>query len=332
MRSPRILVPTIIALSGWLLWPQQGQAISIVPPSLEFGVQPGQTVKTSIKLYNEEDRAYALFSSVSNFTAYGEEGEPTFDFAEQRSDLAGWIDVGAGPYTLKPGDRIEVPIEINVPPEAEPGGHYASVFFGTEPSPKQEGGGQVAVRSLVGTLIILRVEGQVQESGSILEFKPTGSKSKSRLPVDLLLRIRNDGNVHFRPKGTVIVRNIFGGESARLTANDTNGAVLPDSVRRFEVTWQKPDSKDQSGNFFSEFGAEWRNFGFGPYTATATVMYGQSDLTLQATTQFTIIPWRVLLMVLVVLVILILILTVGLKRYNAAVIRHAQQKPPTAGK
>lgn len=324
----KISFPLLLALAFFgalTLWPRTSQALTLVPPSLEFTVAPGGSVDSKIKLFNEESEPISVFSSVSNFTAKGEEGEPDFDFAEELTGLSDWIDIGSGPFTLQPGDRIEIPFTVNVPTGVEPGGHYASVFFGTDPTIKPDEGGQVSIRSLVGSLLILRVSGEIREAASVASFDPTDNRTTtSRLPVTMELRINNQGNVHIRPQGSVTIRNIFGGETARLTINEANGAVLPNSLRRFEIDWMKNGRSDEPGNFFQELGSEWRNFAMGPYTATATVAYGQDQRTLTASTRITIIPWRLLIVSLVVIVGLILLLTVGLKRYNASVIRHAQ--------
>lgn len=321
-----LLLPVLLVV-GFVARPHSAAALTIVPPSLEFSADPGNKIETKIKLFNEENDPISVFSSTANFAAKNEAGDPDFNFETAPTDLASWIDVGVGPYTLKPGDRLEIPVVITVPANAEPGGHYASVFFGTDPSIKPEGGGQVSVRSLIGSLIILRVSGDVRETASIASFKTVNGKASfSRLPITFALRIANQGNVHIRPKGSIEIKNIFGGETARLTINEVNGAVLPNSIRQFAVDWQKSGRDSQGGNFFEELAAEWRNFAFGPYTATVALTYGQSSLTLQQTLRVTVIPWELLLTILLVLGIIIFFLVWGIKRYNASIIRRAEEQ------
>ncbi len=318
---------------GFLWHSHSASALTLVPPSLEFSAQPGETIDTKIKLFNEESDAISVFSSTSNFTAKDESGDPNFDFADTPTDLASWIDVGVGPFTLQPGDRLEIPFSIKVPADAEPGGHYASVFFGTDPSIKPEGGGQVNIRSLIGTLVILRVAGDVREQAAVASFGPA-TKTLNRLPSTLELRIQNTGNVHVRPQGTVVIKNLFGGESARIPINEVNGAVLPASIRKFDIQWAKHDTTGTRGNFFQELGSEWSNFALGPYTATASITYGQSNLTLSSSTKFTVIPWRLLTVIVVVLGLLLWLLIFGIRRYNSAIIHRAQSHlpPPGTGK
>ena len=301
------------------------KALTLVPPSLEFTADPGKKIETKVKLFNEGTEPTSVFGSTSNFTAKGENGDPDFDFATTPTDLASWIDFPVGAITLKAGETVEIPITINVPTNAEPGGHYASIFFGTDPSVAPKNGGQVNVRSLIGTLVILRVEGEIREHASIASFTTKDKKtSYSRLPVEFDLRITNDGNVHVRPQGTIVIKNIFGGETSRLTINDANGAVLPNSTRQFVSNWEKQADASTRGNFFSEIMNEARNFAFGPYTASATVTYGQSKLTLQSSVQLTVIPWRLLTVIVLLLILVITAIVMGMKQYNAAIIRRAQ--------
>lgn len=327
------LLATVLAIGLFAALGTPAKALTIVPPSLEYSVKPGDSIQAKIKLFNEGQTATTVFASIANFTAKGEQGEPDFQFQDTPTGTASWIDAPAGALTIQPNDRIEIPVTINVPKNAEPGGHYASVFFGTDPSLKAKEGGQVTVRSLIGTLVILRVDGEVRESASVASFGVAGGKKNlSSLPVNFDLRIKNTGNVHIRPQGTILIKNLFGGETTTLNLNDANGAVLPNSIRDFSVTWKKDLVTQKKASFFSKLGIEWKNFALGPYTATATVTYGQTKQNLVTSATVTIIPWELLIVTLLLLVIVVTVLVLGMKAYNNAIIRKAQSLPPTAPK
>lgn len=326
-----LLAAAIVLAAGFIAIPS-ARALTLVPPSLEYGVDPGQNVTGKIKLYNEGTSPVTVFASASNFTAKDEKGTPNFDFATTPTDLASWVSLPEGSLTLNSGDRLEIPITIKIPSNADPGGHYAGVFFGTDPSLQPKEGGQVNIRSLIGTLLIVRVSGDVKEAAALEQFGMDGGKSTlSRLPATLFVRIKNEGNVHVRPEGTIVITNLFGKKSASLTLNDVNGAVLPKSVRRFDATWARTQDPAKVGNFFSEIGAEWRNFGLGTYTATATVTYGQGHQTLTRTLKFTVIPWRLLLVEVLGIALIIFLLFFGIRQYNAAIIRKARDPKTLPG-
>jgi hypothetical protein len=308
-------------------------ALTISPPSLEFNLDPGQTVTQRIKLYNDESKPLTVYSSTANFTAQGETGEPTFDLSAAPSDLSAWITVADGPFTINSKDKIEVTATIAIPANAEPGGHYASIFFGPQPT-AAAGDKQVNIKSLIGSLAIVRVSGDVRERAAIAVFALNRtSTTLNRLPAEFFLRLNNSGNVHVRPAGTVTIKNLFGQTSAVLTVNENKGAVLPETTRKFEVAWAKAATPAATGNFFTEIGREWQNFGFGPYTAATDLTYGQGQQTLTSSLKFFILPWRLLLVVLIGLAIIIYLLIIGIRGYNRSIITHARIKtgPPGAG-
>lgn len=328
-RLTKISLALAAAVFAVAMSSQSVRALTIVPPTLDYTVKPGDVKEGTVKIYNESvTDPVTVFSTVSNFTAKGETGEPDFDLAEVPTGAAAWVETAQGAITVQPNERIEVPFKITVPNNAEPGGHYVSLFYGTDPSLKPEDGGQVTVRSLLGALIIMRVEGLIRENASIATFTTKEGTSLAHLPATFDIRVQNSGNVHVRPQGTILIKNLMGGETETLSINDANGAVLPNSVRLFEATWKKGSTDSVPSGFFDQVKEQWANFAFGPYTATATMTYGQSKQTMVASTKVTLIPWQLLTVELLVLIVVILILVFGLKAYNKSIIRKAQQTPP----
>jgi len=115
-------------------------------------------------------------------------------------------------------------------------------------------------------LVLLRVSGNVSEEASIETFEaPKYSQSG---PVPITLRLKNNGNVHIRPKGTIIITDLFGRKVEELPLRGAN--VLPDAVRKMETVWEKDNL-------------------LGHYTATLVATYGQQNLPLTAATSFTVI-------------------------------------------
>lgn len=309
------------------------KALTLVPPSLEYKTAPGQTIDGVVKLINNENRTLVLTPSTANFGAKDETGDPDFKFGAPPEDLASWIKIDTTTVTLDLGETKEIPFKIEVPANADPGGHYAGIFFSSGGT--ASGGGQIGVQSKLGSLIILTVDGNIREQATIDSVKINGPTTIGRPPVDFQIRIKNGGNVHIKPKGKVTILNMFGGEVESLTLpQDKN--VLPGQTRLFEVTWVKNAASAKKGSFFNEISAEFSNFALGTYTANVEVTYGQNDTTMLGKVKFTVIPWRALSVVALGVLIIILLLTFGLKSYNQMVIRKAQasMKPPVppAGK
>lgn len=312
------LVFTLLIASGFIA--KHAFAITMIPPSLEFDVTPNQQYKTTVKLFNEEERALNVYSSVANFGQQGETGLPSYDLnAPVTEGLASWIEVEKGPLTIEPGERIEVIVTINPPKTAEPGGHYAGVFF-TENNPNETTGNAVGVTKGVGVLLLAKVAGEIKESGAIVDFV-TDAQKYSHLPVQFSVRYQNTGNVHIRPSGSITITDMFGRSSGTIEVNTIKGATLPLAIRKYDATWEKSQNQQMSGSAWNQFWQAYRNektnLGFGKYTATLSLTAGRTgQVQNNAEISFWIWPWHMILVYAVIIVVAILVLWLLIRSYN----------------
>jgi len=320
------VIGVTLLLCGFLFIPVS-RAITLIPPHLEIGLIPGQSLQTSIKLFNESQEVLQLYTETASFHAKGETGQPEFDFDSPTDEgLSSWIEVEKGPIILNPGERYEVPVKIHPPANADPGGHYASVFFTT--SPPEAGEGQVRIASKVGTLLLTRVEGDVIEKGSIAEFGlGKGKMTFNRLPIDFFVRFQNSGNVHLRPSGQIGIKSMFGKEVGSVEVNASKGATLPKTTRKYDAVWEKAQLKGAGGSFFQKFFNEYANersnFGFGKYTAKVSIHAGTNSIDDTATVSFWVVPWRILLVWTIVGILGLIFLILLIKRYNTWIRKKA---------
>ncbi len=336
-RKPLLFLAATSALVlGIFVLTPSAQAITVIPPTQEFlDVRPGEKIDTKVKVFNEEATPKTIYASTANFGALDETGTPNILAETDQSDLASWMEVDREGRLVQPGERIEYAVTIAVPADAPPGGHYAAVLISPEPPAQAGDSTQVAISQKVASLVLVSVEGVIKESGSIASFTTaSGRKTFNRLPVDFLIRFLNSGNAHLRPTGEITIRNLLGGTSSTLAVNPgLLQAVLPQQVRKFNVTWEKEALAGEPGSFFQELGREWKNFGLGSYTAELGLRYGATkDKVAVANLQFQIFPWRILLLWLIVLVLVTLLLVVFIQRYNRWIIARNQQpkdKPTT---
>ncbi len=322
---------TIVSLTVGVLFTHNAFALTVSPIKLELSGDPGKVVSGEFYLLNEQNEEKTFYASFENFEAQGETGTP--NFTPGTEGLATWI-TAPTQITLKPAEQKTVALSIQVPAGAEPGGHFAAVFWSTTP-PQVEGGGQVAVGAKIGILVLLKVSGETKEGGGVLEFSSQqGRKFFSSLPISFIYRFQNSGGDRVKPEGEIKIRNIFGGTSATLSANKNMGNILPDSVRKFEVSWideeiGSPSEVPQGGageGFFGMAAKEWNNFTFGRYTAELNLKYGQDNKIANASFSFFVIPWQLLSIVFIVLALLGFLGVVGLKKYNRWIIAQAMGK------
>jgi hypothetical protein len=316
------LVSSLIALL-FSLAPVSVSAITVSPPIIEFDARPGDTIVDTIKLYNETMETQALVGTVQTFKALNETGAPSFLSPEESVDLATWLKLDESTVSLAADERKDILFSINVPKDAEPGGHFAGILWTPSVSTAVEGSG-VGITVKTGTLILVRVAGDINETGRLVGFTADRT-SYNYLPANFSVRFENLGNVHLKPVGTIEVTNLLGRKATSLPINGDLANVLPESIRKFDATWQKTEVPRGA----SEWQKERENFAWGKYTATLTLDYGVDGQKTTASLVFWVFPWRVTIFYLAIVIVIILLIILGVKSYNKWLIKkYSQQGKP----
>lgn len=329
------LLTRIIAAFALILFfgvPRTAQALTITPIRYEISGNPGETLTEKMGLVNETKNTQTFFASFANFEAQGDSGSPTF--IDPKDDLGTWMSTEQASVTLAPGAQKELTFKITIPKDAEPGGHFAAIFWGTSPGGAP---GQVSIGTKTGMLVLLSVNGDVKESAGLVDFKLHNNKHFYReLPVGFEYRFSNQGGDRVKPTGSVVIRSIFGWVAKKVNANPFDGNVLPGTTRKFTPEWAKRDSVDardqenarnESYSFTKTLKSEWHNFAVGIFRAKVVASFGATNQVVKShAVYFIVFPWELLLVLFVVGVPLFLILRGLVRRYNRNIIRKAQAR------
>lgn len=291
--SSRCRAFVCLLVIGYYLLPIQKihaseSAISASPAILEAVVQPGQTNLTSITIQNNTNFPLPLKGSVSAFLST----EDIPDSAKETFNASSWFVLEPADLILQPKEVKQIKVTITPPPTAEPGGHYATVYF--RPLIPQEAISQSNTISLarIGVLSFLIVPGDIHEqiSPSILHapsFQAFG-------PLQLFTHLENLGSVHLLPTTHLLISDMWGHERADLSAANT--IILPHTSKKLDFTWNI-------------------RFGFGRYRAILTTQYGSDNLTKQSDPiYFWLIPWPLILLALTILTFVYKIFIVNRRR------------------
>lgn len=332
--SPLVGAAFLLIFVSFFAMRLQTVSAATVIPRFEISGDPGQVLAGSVKLYNEEKSSKTYFISFQNFLSQDELGNPTF--TERKEDLATWL-VGPETITIGSGQALDVPIKIYIPRNADHGGHFAAVFFQTNP-PNSKEPGQLGLSAKLGSLVLLTVNGNFVQGATIIDF---ATKAHQRiftyLPVSFYYRFQNTGENYLKPVGDVIISNTIGRSTKILPANPIDGGVLPKSIRRFETVWtHNLASADDKVNptlpvapkgFWDTVKYQWQNFALGKYTATLKVVYGSKQLmSSNASYTFYVIPWQLLLVIIIGAIIAFIVGRFTLGRYDRRVIAQAKKK------
>ena len=309
---------------GALLVPLAGNAVTVSPPIIELDANKGDVINQSIKVRNESSITTTYYLSVERFVAGGEAGSPQF-VAGEDVDLASWITFPYANISIPAGQTVEVPFTITLPAYAGPGGHYAAIFLSTAPPEAAKKGSQVSIASRIGTLVLVKIAGEIKEQAEMVEFS-TSAKTYDALPVDFLTRVKNSGNVHLKPAGTILIKNMWGSVAAKVAVNETGGNVLPDQIRKFDSQWVKNPNATGAQTFWGKYRQEKENYAFGSYTADLALTYGTAGKVLTASASFMVIPWNVIIVNLICLIVIVIIIYFIVKKYNAWLIKKYARK------
>lgn len=251
--------------------------LSISPQNIELSVNPGDTTVDTIRITNNSAEAVQITAESFDIQPQGEEGSYIpIEATGESFSLSSWISLVPDGAIIPPRDTQDFELTITFPADAEPGGHYATAVFTTVPPPSQgEGASATVQQELALPVILAKVSGDIVESADLVEFKAAKSFYTNEDQIEFETRLNNTGNVHVKPKGTIVIKNMFGSEVATIDVDSNN--VLPEYVRQLGAVWEDP------------------GFAWGRYTADLSMVFGNSDQIITASTSFTVFPYQTII-------------------------------------
>jgi hypothetical protein len=238
-------LPTAIAVTGalfvafaLLLMPYStadaAVGVRIQPIKVSTTLDKGEEAVGFIELTNESDEVESVIieASVEDFVPL--EGGSNISFVPRTEGLttaADWITLDVpDSFELARGEKTRVKYTIKTPEDAEPGSHFSVVFF---KALKKDDSGQLKVGTRVGSLFFITVPGNYLQKGDIEDFTAPGFVDEAVVPFKI--HFKNTGTVHFEPKGTIFVKNIFNKTVAEIPVQGQ--VVLPTGARDLTAAW-----------------------------------------------------------------------------------------------
>lgn len=293
-----------------------GQALEIAPPVITLTADPGQTLNTQINLRDISNSPLIVTGTVNDFSAQGEEGNPKIDVDNAEPSpysIKNWVQP-LQQLNMKSKELQKLPVVINVPKDAAPGGYWGVIRFTATP-PGIDGTG-VSLSASLGSLIFIRVSGEASESVNIEQFyasepgKSTPSGLFESAPLDFVVRLKNSGSVHEQPVSRIDIKDMFNRNVAAVNVNLERRNVLPGSIRKFTA----PLDKSGLGTTML----------FGKYTATITTTYGTGKQTVTSQIDFWVIPYRLIIVIIIGLLLAFFIVRALLKNYRRNITKRVR--------
>ena len=249
------------------------RTITIVPPAASIQVNPGDSKEGVLKVINDSDQQLNFVAQTQDFIVEDNKGTPTLlppSTLNKKYSAAAWIAVYPNTFVVAPHQKATLNYFVQVPKDARPGGHYAAIVY-TPAEALGVAGTGAAVKTQIGTLLSISVNGQVNQFANITKFFANSFQEFG--PVDIFAQIKNHGDIHIKPLGNITVSDTIGRKVASLPLDEHN--IFPQAARDYQVT----------------FGQQWM---MGRFKATLLASYGEkNNMPIVATIYFWVFPWRV---------------------------------------
>lgn len=278
-------------------------ALSASPAILETVLDHNQPTTTIITIQNNTNFPLPIKGSVSAFLStetIPEENKDTFNASR-------WFTLDPADFILQPNEVKKVTVTIKTPKDAEPGGHYATIYFRPLIPQDAVSSGSTISLARIGILAMMIAPGDITTS---LTTSPLTAPFWSSFgPIKFWNTLTNNGSIHLLPTSTLTIKNIWGKTVAEIKTNP--GIVLPHTTKEHNFVWDK-------------------KIGFGPYKATLTTSYGTDQQPLTSNTVATyLLPWPLILGLIAILTFAYKIFIVNRRRLVLAIRVLKGQYEPT---
>ena len=265
-----IFIVLILFFAGNNVYAQVDRlGLAVSPQIFELDALLGETINSKIKIRNTSEVAVPINIRAVNFSAAEESGDMIFEQGLDDISIASykWLKIETPDFILDPEEKRDVHFSINIPDNAEPGGHYVVMLFEPQLPSFYFREGEPRSIPVMGVLFLLSVKSlsldpvamdeqiQIVEFGvpagqrmqnlekalaSIIDLVPSASAMEinvvDKTPSSFVLRIKNNDIFHHKLTGDLFVYNTFGEKVGKAEIERTT--ILPGKIREFPVDFQ----------------------------------------------------------------------------------------------
>jgi len=288
-------------------------SLSLDPSIIEIHARPPSVATSTLSIQNKSDNLVQLQIQIRPFKAKFENGELEF-LNSQNSFLVKNIQILDGGVSVEgialgPRQQKDLTLNVNIPQDTNVSDYYFSIVLvsqSTTTPTSTSSSNQLGIASNV----LLSVGAKEIPDGVIEEFS-AGLFYESG-PVPFTLRVKNKGTHFIKPKGEILIKNMFGQNIGRLDLVSVN--VLSDSIRAI------PNASNLD---FQSPKALWKeNFLLGFYTATLNLALSDEGPNFTKSISFFAFPFQGLIVIVIVLIGTIIVVS----RVRARMSRRDDEK------
>ena len=268
---------------------EQIVGLSISPAIYDTGIVPGTSQDIQVTIQNTTDVPLPIRAEANSLIPNDPEIEQD---AKNKFDASKWIHINNSSFILEPGEITQVRATIIVPPDVNPGGHYAQITFRvvTDILSSEQTAAQIVPE--VSAALFLTAPGEVEEEMTLDTSNLSPGYVQKGSKTILHFKLLNSGNIHQLPQPKITV--LKDGEVIEQFVLQPQ-IVLPNTIKEFETEWIA-------------------NVDWGEYDVQAELVYGSQGTPLSSTPEsFRVGPtWWQALLIAPLLLLLIYIIAIKL--------------------
>lgn len=215
-----------------------GVSLGVSPAIIEVALRPGDSITRELTLSSQAEPAIPISGKVESLI---DTDEVINLQIRKQFDASTWVSLPNESVVLPANETKKYRVDISVPKNATPGGHYAQVTLQALSLEKAnlEGAGRSIVIPEISVSVFITVAGNINENLNVLSGNLFPYMTSPDSENYLSFQVANRGNVHalIVPK-VIISKNGKDIESKSLTPK----VVLPNSIKQFTETWVAPEA------------------------------------------------------------------------------------------
>jgi hypothetical protein len=267
----------------------EGSAITVRPFLIDEVVEARQLLREEVTLVNQSNREVNVYATVNEISVDNDGEIKEFVspvMTDRTNTITSWVELNRGRIEIAAGETVQIPLAFRVHPNAQPGEYHVFVGFGIASKRYQV---EAAARNgdLDGVIVKLTIEDDRNEYLRVASFivdRFVTSDADKRVEIEL----ENLGDVPATPAGEIIFFNSNGEERQAIPVNTDALSIEPGET--VTITTALPFNNE-----------------LGRFKANLSLRYGTGQkASLFDTTQFFMMPFHILILMLVMAVLLAL--------------------------
>jgi hypothetical protein len=213
--------------------------VRVTPSRFDLSLDPGSTHVAEFVLENDSQEAVHVQTSIHTMNPTQGSGALQVAQVEDEQAVSHWFQPAESDFSVPAHEAYLYRLPIQVPSTAGPGGRYISVLFAVETRQEDIPNANFIIRSRIGALFFLTVNGDIQKQGRLREVSVPRLMVLPRQLVKATFQ--NTGNVHIQPFGELQLRKTNGDIVWRKDIDEYGSlTTLPGAERTLDMHWDIP--------------------------------------------------------------------------------------------